>query len=83
MPQVTIKFEDTDDGKVNIEVKCNPDIDEKTQPSGAQKMAMAAMEYVQFIANGGAEQAAQAAEMESATQPAVKPKPGSGLILPR
>lgn len=93
MPQVTIKFEDQPDGNVSLEVKCNPDITEHTKPSGAQKMAMAAMEYLQFIASGGQMPTADdeccgsdhegcCGPEEASTQPAVKPKPKSQIWTP-
>lgn len=53
MPEVNIKFEDMPDGNVNMEVKCIPDLDPEGKPSPAQTIAMSALEYIQFINNGG------------------------------
>lgn len=93
MPEVTIKFEDQPDGKVSLEVKCNPDITEHTKPSGAQKMAMAALEYLQFVANGGGQMGPGGeccgsdhegcCGSEGVTQPTVKPVvPKSNIWTP-
>ena len=46
MPEVTIKLADLPKGQVHIECVCKPDIKEDGDPTPAQAVAMAIMQFI-------------------------------------